>query len=113
MSKYQVGDILRVRHWDDMVAEFGESRNGRIRCEASVAFTDRMIYLCGKEVTIQSVVSRTSVSGEKFDAYHFSGDDGWVITEGMLEIIDNVDIDVDQRGVKRLDKFLSKFQIIT
>lgn len=53
MSKYKVGDKVRVREWDDMVKEFGIDKSGDINCR--VAFIQEMKGLCGKIVTISNV----------------------------------------------------------
>ena len=47
---FHVGDVVRIRDWDDMVAEFGIDRNGDIPCRAH--FVRGMRRLCGNVFTI-------------------------------------------------------------
>ena len=46
MNKFKAGDIVRVRGWDDMEAEFGLNPSGHIACEFT--FLERMKYLCSR-----------------------------------------------------------------
>lgn len=50
----KVGDVLRIRQWDDMAAEFGtESYLDMTRIKTSrIRFTERMKYMCGATFTI-------------------------------------------------------------
>lgn len=83
MSKYKVGDELRVREWDDMAAEFGISDTGSINCKFT--FTKWMSTMCGKNFTVRKIFadgSFRSVEGVE----HING---WTynISEDMLEPI--------------------------
>jgi hypothetical protein len=53
MSKFQIGDKLRIRQWDDMVKEFGINENGNIPC--TFVFTKQMKILCGQPFTVSSI----------------------------------------------------------
>ncbi len=55
MSKYQIGDELRIRVWDDMEAEFGAGLSGSIRTKFN--FTPSMRCLCGCDFTVSDIVS--------------------------------------------------------
>lgn len=79
MAKYNVGDVLQIRQWDDMVEEFGLDINGDIETPSS--FTTGMKYLCGKKFTVAHILSfddGTYISEE--DIF-----DQWNIDEEMLE----------------------------
>ena len=45
-----IGDVLRIRQWDDMAKEFGVNDYGSIPCRC--AFTEDMCYLCGEKFTV-------------------------------------------------------------
>ena len=53
MQEFQVGDIVRIREWDDMEDEFGIDFSGAIMCNG--VFTPSMRYLCGLELQIASI----------------------------------------------------------
>lgn len=84
MSKYQVGDELRIREWDDMEAEFGVDEDGDI--DIPISFMADMRYLCGLDFTV-------SVVQEKRDTFQYFSLEGieeneqglWIITAEMLE----------------------------
>lgn len=50
---FQVGDVVHIRSWDEMVAEFGTERNGTAISCPHLLFLDSMRYLCGKKFTIR------------------------------------------------------------
>lgn len=52
MSKYQVGDVLRVRQWDDMANEFGYTNPCHDEIKCLDIFVEEMKYLCGKTFTV-------------------------------------------------------------
>lgn len=54
MSKFQIGDKLRIRQWGDMVKEFGIDEDGNIPCTFS--FTKPMKILCGQPFTVSSIM---------------------------------------------------------
>ena len=56
-----VGDKVRIREWDDMVAEFGLEEDNAIPCRA--AFVEDMREYCGREYTIDGIY------GEESDSY--------------------------------------------
>lgn len=49
-SDFKVGDIVRIRQWDDMELEFGTDRWGHIRCNQY--FTEQMKPVCGLKARI-------------------------------------------------------------
>ena len=80
MSKFQVGDVLRIRQWEDMAEEFGEDYGG-ILCKGS--FIESMRHLCGQKFTVSNIYPSDDI-----DAYesHERIEDGWFISEDMLEV---------------------------
>ena len=50
---FQVGDVVRVRSWDDMKDEFGLNADGNINCRFS--FTRAMRKMCGKLYHVSKV----------------------------------------------------------
>lgn len=84
---FNVGDLVRVRDWDDMVAEFGtcEYYDWEINCEA--VFTESMQDLCGLEAEITAVYP--NYRNENYTAYKTTNDkiNEWVITADMLELV--------------------------
>jgi len=105
MSKYKIGDVLRIRQWDDMAAEYGEYR-GDIQCEG--VFTSGMKYMCGEVFTVAEIYGGSYLSEEGFDR-------GWNITEDMLEPFvlhhDEPDLEIDKLSESRFHKFISVFQV--
>lgn len=83
--EFKVGDICRIREWDDMFAEFGGG-NEYIDCDFS--FVSSMKYLCGKTFTIAEMHARNlgtlCVSKERIE-------DGYNIGTDMLELLTSVD----------------------
>lgn len=50
---FQVGDVVRVRSWDDMKDEFGLDAYGNINCR--FCFTRAMQKMCGKLYHVSKV----------------------------------------------------------
>lgn len=96
MSDFKVGDVVRVRQWDDMMSEFGLDCDGNIDCAA--CFTVDMEDLCGRVFTI----SKMTKYGSK-EIYIVRGHDfGWTITTDMLESFDAEHFDVSADGIEDL-----------
>ena len=76
ISRFKVGDLVRVREWDDMKEEFGSEGDFKICCECS--FVDMMMSTCGDVCTIKEVTA----SG----LYRLSGEneDGWIYSDDMI-----------------------------
>lgn len=55
-NEIHIGDVLRIREWDDMAAEFGvEWRLEYQVINCRFAFTDDMKPLCGKKFTVRGI----------------------------------------------------------
>ena len=74
MSRYKVGDKVRVREWDDMAKEFGSDKR-KIFCRCS--FVDYMKPLCGKVFTVieERIIGSYGLDGEA---------SGWAFSDDML-----------------------------
>lgn len=73
MSGFKVGDVLRVRLWEDMEQEFGLYGNESIFCKFH--FTSAMKYMCGEEFVVRGIVndmyrSESGIEGN----FHISSD---------------------------------------
>ena len=51
--KFKVGELVRIRQWDDMVKEFGTRSTGSVNCRC--LFTVAMKPLCGKYAEIKDL----------------------------------------------------------
>ena len=92
----KIGDVCRVRDWDDMAAEKSNdnnpNRDTRIKLpNGCISFINDMHHLCGQIFTIKRIVS----SGPRVDTYlsvegielrnTTNGLVPWYITADMLE----------------------------
>lgn len=82
-----IGDVLKIRSWEDMKSEYGVDEFGVIVSDKRVCFHEEMQHLCGRIFTVQDVEQRIgketkyySVEGVELDNYG-----GWYITAWMLE----------------------------
>lgn len=75
MTKFKVGDKVRVRQWDDMKKEFGALPWGTIKVRCG--FIEEMRQYCDKVVTITSITS---------NGYRIKEDGGkWYYSDDMFE----------------------------
>ena len=86
MSKFKVGDIVKVRDWDDMVEEFGLTPNRNIDCK--FYFTEKMRHLCGQTAKI------SGISGAVLHLTDLSGNciNSWTFSDDMLELVKVTDL---------------------
>lgn len=75
-----IGDIVRVRQWDDMLNEFGVDEHKKIKSLAR--FSEQCKYLCGRQLTVMNIVGVgletryfAIVDGEDNCTYVFSSDE--------------------------------------
>ena len=81
---FKVGELIRIRQWDDMVKEFGTTSIGSVNCKCS--FTVTMKPLCGKYAEIKDL----RVDGIVFLRF-FNCDDSvenWNYSTDMIEKVD-------------------------
>lgn len=90
--EFHVGDVVRIRQWDDMKAEYGLDRSGDIRCPGW--FLKAMRQYCGYEATITSMSPSGVVILDKHPG-------SFQYTTAMLEPIEDLstetipDFDID------------------
>lgn len=82
--EFSVGDVLRVRNWEDMLEEYETVRGGdSIVCPDNVWFVSTMKYLCGQEFEVKEIHYRFD------EVTSYSSVDGlegnYIITKYMLE----------------------------
>ena len=82
MSKYKVGDELRIREWNDMAAEFGLDEFGGVDC--IYGFTEDMKRLCGMDFTVSKIDSFEG-NDEYFSEEGIEMEYYWSISSDMLE----------------------------
>lgn len=91
----KVGDLVKIRQFDDMVSEFGiitGSRFDYIRTSTTV-FSETMKNLCGLEFVISGIE-------EIYKGYRLRGHDtGYIIDADMVEPIEKEDEEFDEEGI--------------
>lgn len=86
----RVGDVLRIRRWEDMEAEFGLNEIGEILCADT--FTPHMKELCGMTFTVKRIHEYPTAASD-YDAEEPEFD-RWLISADMLEpVTDNEEIE--------------------
>ena len=91
----QVGDLVRIRSWDDMASEFGIDEDGNIPCRFS--FVEYMKNLCGIEFEI------TGIDGGRYGG---CPEGNASISIDMIEPVQDEEID----GAE-IDDFLSAMKV--
>ena len=96
----QVGDIVRIRDWGDMVAEFGLDSSGDIPCRFN--FVRTMKYLCGREFQISKIDS---------GGRYYGADSVESISLDMIELVkeDSSDVETDNTLI---DDFLGTIKVV-
>lgn len=81
---FKVGELVRIRQWDDMVKEFGTRSTGLVDCRCY--FTDGMKPLCGKYAEIKDL----RVDGIVFLRFFNCGglNTSWSYSTDMLEKVE-------------------------
>lgn len=74
-ARYEVGDRVLVKEWDDMASEYGIDEDGDIKTGASF-FVKEMKKYCGKVMTVSFVMS---------DKVFQLGYNEWSFTNDMIE----------------------------
>lgn len=91
LEDIHVGDVLRIRQWDDMEAEFGVNSCGGV--DSFPFFFSNMKYLCGETFTVANIspTTRDGVvrlrSVEKLEAIRYTNIE-WFISSDMVEPIE-------------------------
>lgn len=78
----KIGDIVQVKTWDDMAAEFGLSDEGAIK---GIAFAPHMKVVCGLEGTVRNSADAfvcLNIAGAPMGASH------WVFAKESLIMVE-------------------------
>lgn len=96
----QVGDIVRIREWDDMVAEFGLNDAGNIPCKFT--FIQDMKKLCGRTFKLT-----------KIDSYGvcYGLDTSFSISKDMIELAEDSSPWEEVDG-SMIDEFLGTIKLV-
>ena len=79
--EFHVGDVVRIRQWDDMAAEYGTDECDNIPCPGY--FVRDMKKFCGREVTLTDIYpSGAVILSDRLG--------GWSYTTAMLEPIEDL-----------------------
>ena len=79
---FKVGELVRIRQWDDMEKEFGTDGYGSVAC--NLYFTESMKPLCGKYAEIVSLDENNVVVELKF--FNCDGlNTSWGYSKDMIE----------------------------
>lgn len=97
-SEICIGDVLRVREWDDLIREFGMDLGGNVK--TTYSFVSQNKYLCGQQVEIIRMCDGTcgslyecivfGISTSESDTFYFSADE----LEALQ--IDNLEVATDE-----------------
>ena len=85
-QEFKVGDLVRIREWDEMAEFYGTDAYGDIDVNEDVMFVGDMKCLCGTESTIESIDSYCDAPRYLFDNEKLNK---WIITGEMLEHVQN------------------------
>lgn len=82
-EEIKIGDLVRVRQWNDMANEFEIDDDGDICIpQKDIFFRGRMKNLCGKVLTVSNVYG-LGLNGEIL--YGFTENISWYLCSEMLE----------------------------
>lgn len=83
-----IGDMLKIRSWEDMKSEYGVDEFGVIVSDKGVCFHEEMQHLCGRIFTVQDVEQHVGKETRYYsveDVARLADCGGWYITAWMLE----------------------------
>ena len=104
MHDFNVGDIVVIREWDEMAAEYGYNRLGSIDCTCS--FTRAMQHLCGEIATISEIGTGKGIHLE-FMHKKQGLDYDWNFSTDMIRIYDECYEDDNGLTDKELIDFIT------
>ena len=96
-----VGELVRIRQWEDMASEFGLSPEGNIMCR--FYFGRIMKYLCGTEFEITSIRESGNVGGHN-TVYNISVD--------MIEPVAVFEYKQEEFHSEEAEDFLKTFSVL-
>lgn len=83
MNKFETGDRVKFRSWEDMRKEFGLTKNGDIDVNEYAVFSIEMKHLCGTYATIAGFSNDKSVRLKDFSS---NGSTNWLYFTEMFEM---------------------------
>lgn len=86
--EFEVGDVVTVRIWDELLAEYPRTEYGGIQVHPYVSFAGGMRDLCGKKFVISDITSETDIPVRIFlrrRACDVTSDLSWTFTPEMFE----------------------------
>lgn len=91
-----IGDVVRVRQWEDMKAEGVINSVGGINFNRStIMFVSDMKHLCGKTFTVTNSAEHPLVTETVYESLehieHRKNGGCWYLTAVMLESYDNIE----------------------
>jgi hypothetical protein len=99
--KFQVGDRVMIRYWDDMCEEFGypedETGYGYIDLPGA-SFSEEMKHLCGRKASISHIYGDNHEVGLK--DWDNADDTCWTYNTDMISLVEKVKRDQD--SVKKM-----------
>ena len=95
MSIFNIGDLVRIRQWDDMASQYRESA-GTIRCRCG--FNKEMKRLCGKEFVVEAT-GRHIVMGHGTP---------FLISDDMLELVRDDTIE----ETEEMERYLRQIRVM-
>lgn len=108
-SDIHVGDVLKVKMWEDMSHEYVVDECGNMVIPNEYRFIRAMKYLCGKAFTVKE---KQVTSNGRMRYYsienveEFDGEWAWGITAGMLEPFED---ETDEFDVASNEDFFKLF----
>ena len=87
------GDVVRVRSWADMAADFGQSdAEHSIALPRDTSFVDSMRHLCGKKFLIDQCLERGRYGFYRLEGFEGTNPEGWSWSAEMLEPVLDVEV---------------------
>lgn len=99
-DEIHVGDVLRVRSWEDMAEELGVDADGDIIPPEGYSswFAADMRYMCGSVFTVRSIEKSGELSNDRYNSEECL-EEGWHIRSYMLEPLEELKEPGDSSGL--------------
>lgn len=92
-EEIHVGDVLRIRDWNDMACEFsGSDREHIPMLPKRTSFVRSMQRYCGEVYTVSAINKEYGMTVYKFK--ETSGINNWLVCSEMLEPVEDEVVDV-------------------
>lgn len=98
-DEIHVGDVLRVRSWEDMAEELGVDADGDIIPPEGYSswFAADMRYMCGSVFTVRSIGKSGELSNGRYHSEECL-EEGWHIRSYMLEPLEAHEEELKEPG---------------